>query len=72
MSDPNFPGELPVTRAARLASAKVTQLEHRICLLQAELAEAKFHLRDRLRAMDDAGATEPWAKYHKMALHMYS
>lgn len=67
-ADPNFPGEHPATRQARLQADAVRSLENRIAALQREMDAAKDVLASRLLAMQKAGQEEGWATWWRMAL----
>jgi uncharacterized small protein (DUF1192 family) len=56
--------EHPKVKKARFAVSKVTQLEHKLHCLQAEIDRAKREAAEALRQMQDSGEPdEPWAKH---------
>lgn len=61
--------EHPQTRRARFAVGKVTSLEHKLFILQAELAAAKLEMLDEFRRCESLGLPlEPWENHWRVAL----
>lgn len=66
--DPNFPGEHPATRRARLQTERVRKIETEIHTAQQKLESAKKDLAVALLSMQRAGQESGWANWWRMAL----